>query len=170
MSETHELKTWPEMFEDILISDKNFDYRKNDRNFQIGDVLRLREYDPKSEEYTGRSLDVLVHYIVENAPPEFGIPKGYCIMGIRPARKVWLNEINLEAQLAAARTKVAEMVEKWEVRATEYEELDPPFVGGVKFCMDDLRELQKLLGEETNQRGSGGRVDAAGGRGPGAGA
>ncbi len=43
---THELKILPEYFKEVLLGNKNFEIRKNDRNFQVGDYVELREYDP----------------------------------------------------------------------------------------------------------------------------
>lgn len=61
----HELKTWPEYFEAVLVGTKTFEYRQNDRNFRVGDSLRLREWDPFREgddRYTGRDTLRTVTY------------------------------------------------------------------------------------------------------------
>jgi Domain of unknown function (DUF3850) len=42
----HTLKTWPEFFGPINDGTKTFEIRANDRNFQVGDELRLREFKP----------------------------------------------------------------------------------------------------------------------------
>ncbi|MEJ8548185.1 DUF3850 domain-containing protein [Brevibacillus borstelensis] len=49
----HDLKVWPGYFADIRAGIKTAELRFNDRNYQPGDVLVLREYDPISGEYTG---------------------------------------------------------------------------------------------------------------------
>jgi hypothetical protein len=41
MSKKHELKVWPDYHYRILTGQKNFEVRKNDRDFQIGDTLVL---------------------------------------------------------------------------------------------------------------------------------
>ena len=41
----HELKTLPEYFLDICTRSKNFELRKNDRNYKVGDCLVLKEFD-----------------------------------------------------------------------------------------------------------------------------
>jgi hypothetical protein len=46
MTTVHELKSWPEFFEPVYTGRKNFDLRKNDRQFAVGDVIRLREWRP----------------------------------------------------------------------------------------------------------------------------
>ena len=50
----HFLKTWPGFFSGLVDGTKTAEVRINDRNFQVGDVLVLREYDPRACSYTGR--------------------------------------------------------------------------------------------------------------------
>lgn len=75
----HELKTWPPYFADIVYSGKTFEYRLNDRDYQVGDFLLLREFDPLARAYTGRECFRVVTYIAENIP---GLPAGFCVMSI----------------------------------------------------------------------------------------
>ncbi len=76
----HVLKTWPEPFQAVFVGRKQFEFRRDDRGFQVGDRLELHEWDPKTEEFTGREWTVKVTYIVQG--PKFGIPEGYCIMSV----------------------------------------------------------------------------------------
>lgn len=46
MKTEHELKCWPEYFARIGTGQKTFEIRRNDRDFQVGDILILKEYDP----------------------------------------------------------------------------------------------------------------------------
>lgn len=48
----HKLKIAPEYYEAQARGLKNFEIRKNDRNYHTGDYLTLREWD--GENYTGR--------------------------------------------------------------------------------------------------------------------
>jgi hypothetical protein len=77
--QTHQLKTWPALFQAILENKKTFDLRQNDRNFQVGDFLKLREYDPNHNIYTSRSLIKKVTFMIEG---EWGLKPGYCAMGL----------------------------------------------------------------------------------------
>lgn len=67
---THELKTWPIYFEQVWNGDKNFEVRKNDREFQKGDTVILREYDitkhPSLAEYkyTGREITAKIGFVL----------------------------------------------------------------------------------------------------------
>lgn len=64
----HELKIWPQYFCRVLDGSKTFEVRNNDRGFQCGDTVLLREYDPKeiieSHRYTGRAARFKVGYVL----------------------------------------------------------------------------------------------------------
>ena len=77
---THELKTWSEYFEDVFMGRKTFEVRFNDRDFQLGDYVILREYNNEKQEYTGRMMARRVLYILQGGA--FGIAKGYIVMAI----------------------------------------------------------------------------------------
>lgn len=47
----HELKIWPQYYSRVADGTKTFEVRKNDRGFQPGDTVRLREFDPQHEGY-----------------------------------------------------------------------------------------------------------------------
>ena len=79
----HDLKCWPEPFKALVADLKTFEWRKNDRDYQVGDVLHLREWDPGTKEYTGRDIRMAVTYIMHKG--DFEIHEGYCIMSIRRA-------------------------------------------------------------------------------------
>lgn len=42
----HVLKIWPEYYERVANGSKTFEIRKNDRNFNQGDLVELRYFDP----------------------------------------------------------------------------------------------------------------------------
>lgn len=54
---TIEKKTWPKEFEAILSGKKKYELRLNDFEIQEGDTLFLREWDPETKTYTGRSIE-----------------------------------------------------------------------------------------------------------------
>jgi hypothetical protein len=76
----HELKTWPDMFGETWRERKKFEARKNDRNFETGDILKLQEYIPQTKEYTGREILAKVHEVYTNIPD---MPEDHCIMQIK---------------------------------------------------------------------------------------
>lgn len=75
----HELKTWCEPFAATWHGLKLFEYRKNDRDFQVWDTLYLREWNPKTERYSKRAIKARVSYILKDG---YGLPDGYCIMSL----------------------------------------------------------------------------------------
>ena len=64
----HKLKTWPVYFDDIFKGRKNFDIRKNDRDFKVGDDLLLEEWNPDIQKYTGRHCHREITYILNDNP------------------------------------------------------------------------------------------------------
>lgn len=46
MKTEHELKCRPEYFSRVASGQKTFEIRRNDRDFQVGDILILKEYEP----------------------------------------------------------------------------------------------------------------------------
>lgn len=79
---THILKTWPLYFERVNNGQKQFEVRKNDRDFQTGDIVKLQEYDNVTEGYTGQELDFVITYILYGG--NFGIQSGYCVLQLAP--------------------------------------------------------------------------------------
>lgn len=75
---THKLKIEPEYFQAIIDGSKPFEIRKNDRNYQVGDVLILREYDEKQRRYSGEQITRVVTYITD-----YQQRAGYVVMGLR---------------------------------------------------------------------------------------
>ena len=75
----HELKILPKYFEDVNCRIKNFELRKDDREFMPGDLIVLREYE--NGEYTGKEIkNIPIRYILRDCP-EYGLKEGYCILG-----------------------------------------------------------------------------------------
>lgn len=78
---THTLKCWPAHFQAVKRGEKSFEYRSDDRGFEVGDVLVLREFDPETETESGEEFSVRVTYIARGSL----IPAGDCVMSIEPA-------------------------------------------------------------------------------------
>jgi len=69
MSRTIEKKIWPEFFQRILTGEKNYEIRLANFDVLDGDILRLKEWNPKTEEYTGRELERKVKKVVTISSP-----------------------------------------------------------------------------------------------------
>lgn len=75
---THELKVWPEFFLHIEEGDKNFEIRKNDRDFQVGDRVLLQEFDPHTQQYTGPERLAEITYMTD-----FMQAQHYVVLGLK---------------------------------------------------------------------------------------
>lgn len=71
-----DLKIEPKYFEAQEKGNKNFEIRKNDRGYQVGDLLFLHEYE--NNQYTGRLLVRKVTYITSYKQKE-----GYAVLGTK---------------------------------------------------------------------------------------
>ena len=72
---SHTLKSVTTHFENLLNGNKPFDIRRDDRGYEEGDVLHLREYD--GDDYTGRQSLYVVTYAEETTD-------GYVVMAVKP--------------------------------------------------------------------------------------
>lgn len=79
-SQIHALKTWPPFYEAVERGWKPFEIRKGDRLFNVGDTLRLEEWNPRTKEYTGRYCDRIVTYTLTG--PLFGLEAGWVVLGL----------------------------------------------------------------------------------------
>lgn len=104
MSE-HTLKVVPPYFEAIADGSKTFEVRKNDRAYQKGDVLRLREWHPYRDlqgesrcgltgchafgasAHWGPGIVVVktVEFVYSGDPRFGGIEPGYVVLGLAEA-------------------------------------------------------------------------------------
>lgn len=78
---THELKTWPEPFAQVASGEKVYEIRKDDRGYEVGDLLQLKEFDPADGTFSGHEIIALVKHITRG--PAWGLPDGLAILGIR---------------------------------------------------------------------------------------
>lgn len=76
----HDLKCWPEHFAAVRDGFKPFEVRKNDRDFRVGDTLRLWEFDPKLSIHTGQYFHRRVNYAL--AGGQFGVEHGHVVLGL----------------------------------------------------------------------------------------
>ena len=80
----HDLKCWPEYFQAVKSGIKPFELRKDDRGYDVGDVLHLREFDPDTALYTGDEIDKTVTYVLPVVTYGAGNDERYVIMGLAP--------------------------------------------------------------------------------------
>ena len=108
----HVLKTWPVPFSAVWSGAKRAEARRDDRGFEPGDILALREYTPPSPclcsahapeniypnrlsrldpldicrvhggKYTGRKMDAIITHALRDS--HYGIAAGYVMLSILP--------------------------------------------------------------------------------------
>lgn len=61
----HWLKSWPVHFAAVANGNKKAELRVNDRDFRIGDVIGLEEWDQGRADYTGRQFFGRITHIGE---------------------------------------------------------------------------------------------------------
>ena len=77
----HILKTHMDPFAAVWNERKTAEFRRNDRDFQVGDFLILREYDHEKDEYPGREIEARVTHVARG--PSFGIPEGFAMISMK---------------------------------------------------------------------------------------
>jgi hypothetical protein len=75
----HELKLLTEYFLNVSSGEKNFEIRFNDRDYRVGDVLILKEFD-KEIGLTGRYVYREITYIIDH--PDY-VKEGFIVMGMK---------------------------------------------------------------------------------------
>lgn len=97
----HDLKCWPEYFRDVERGDKPFDLRKDDRDYQPYDTLRLREWDPRAKDYTGRECRREITYVLRGPLP-WGLAEGFAILGLASYETEAIRLLRYRQRLEAA--------------------------------------------------------------------
>lgn len=75
---THIKKIQSKYFWDIVNQKKKFEIRKNDCDYQVGDIVKLVEY--RDNEETDNFIIVKITYLLKDIP-QYGLNKDYCIFG-----------------------------------------------------------------------------------------
>lgn len=89
----HELKILPQYFNAVVSNKKTFELRKDDRGFQVGDILMLKEFnlqekyetiDGAETYFSGKKVLRQISYILKDESESMGLSKDYAILGIKP--------------------------------------------------------------------------------------
>ena len=83
----HVLKTDPAVFQDVLDGSKTFEIRFNDRGYQVGDLIVLKETKFTGQQmksgqplvYTGREIQKRISYVLG----DYGLQDDWVILGIQ---------------------------------------------------------------------------------------
>ena len=85
----HQLKTWPIPFSAVKDGSKTYEVRKNDRDFQVGDLVQLWYFDPDAHwqdgspngRYSGDYVMAVITYLTPGGA--FGLPEGMCVFAFK---------------------------------------------------------------------------------------
>jgi len=76
-------KTWPEYFEKVLNGEKRFELRiADDTNYEEGDLLVLEEWDPETQQLTGRHVTRRIGYMLNTKDLDFICPQDVKHLGL----------------------------------------------------------------------------------------
>lgn len=82
----HELKIKHEYLVEVTMGRKTFELRKNDRDYQVGDLIRFIDIKQDSKGgcdiYIDKDTLYKITYVLKDVP-EYGLDKDYCILGIK---------------------------------------------------------------------------------------
>jgi hypothetical protein len=79
----HHLKTVQPHFSEVWFGRKTFEMRStNDRTFQVGDTLLLKEWKKEEAVFTGKGIEAKITHVLEG--PVFGLEAGYAILSFNP--------------------------------------------------------------------------------------
>jgi hypothetical protein len=88
----HKVKSWTFLFEALLCGIKKHDVRDmTERDYKVGDIMLLEEFDPSTGEYTGRTALYRITYITDkNTPCAFSsavLDRDFGILSLEPIDK-----------------------------------------------------------------------------------
>ena len=85
----HELKILHKYLVDVDLGNKTFELRKNDRDYQVGDLIRfidIREDDSTTKNQIEPNIDentlYRITYVLKDVE-KYGLDRDYCILAIK---------------------------------------------------------------------------------------
>lgn len=79
----HAIKIKKKYFKAVLSGEKNFEIRKNDRDYQVGDIIHFVPVDDECGMIIPHNPNAYkITYVFHGG--EYGLEEGYCVFGIIP--------------------------------------------------------------------------------------
>ena len=107
----HELKLQQPFFDDVYYNRKNFEVRKNDRNYKVGDRLKLIEFPSENPRYVLKDIE----YILKGG--QYGIEKHYVVLGLKEIPNsnpiLDIKDIELSAKLLGGSSEKRKSMENY---------------------------------------------------------
>lgn len=83
----HDIKSHPKHFQPSLEDKKQFEIRRNDRDYKVGDTVTMHEYHyDHGDNYTGRKISGRIIYV-----DDFAQQDGYIVFGVQNWRLLIIN-------------------------------------------------------------------------------
>ncbi len=73
----HKIKLNIPFFDEVETGNKRFEIRLNDRDYEEGDVVIMKEFDSDNDRFTGRSIKKTIGFLTDYAQQE-----GYVVFSI----------------------------------------------------------------------------------------
>lgn len=103
MGTIHDIKIQPEFFNAVDNKTKRAELRKDDRGYEVGDMLKMHEYIDRtpsgiacSGKYTGRVIVAIITHKLEG----FGIQQGFCCLSIKKQFTTTIEELEKASAIA----------------------------------------------------------------------
>lgn len=99
----HKLKIKEEYYEQVVAGKKTFELRKNDRDYQVGDLIQFTKIErvstgdfvvPFCDKETPTEELFQITYVLKDVP-QYGLDKDFCILAIK---QVEIRETNKKEQ------------------------------------------------------------------------
>lgn len=85
----HELKIEHKYLIEVYMGRKTFELRKNDRDYEVGDLIRFIDIKQgikgDCDVYIDEDTLYRITYVLKDVP-EYGLDNDYCILGIKKVR------------------------------------------------------------------------------------
>lgn len=92
----HKIKIWPDPFDAVVRENKWHEIRKADRDYRVFDYLLLCEFNPLTDEFTGRYEVRQITHITKAEDVPRGLVDGFVALSILPValleREILLGE------------------------------------------------------------------------------
>lgn len=83
----HRVKCFERWFAQVTAGEMAFEIRRNDRAYEVGDLLELNE--TRDAEYTGRAALYKITSVLPDTDFPDGIKSGFAVIGIQPVTSIY---------------------------------------------------------------------------------
>ena len=142
------LKTDPAVFQDVLDGKKTFEIRFNDRGYQVGDLIVLKETKFTGQQmregspliYTGREMQKQISYILSG----YGLQDGWVILGITDFDNQQAKIEKLENELSTTKQVLGNVID---MEVAKVDNLKAQLNNMEACYIEKKKELEELQGQ-----------------------